>query len=74
MTGETTSLLRISVNGQPREVPAGCTLAVLLQQMSAAPETVATAINGDFVPRSERAARVLCEGDAVMCFQPITGG
>jgi len=42
--------------------------------MEAVPEAVATAINGDFVPRSERAARVLREGDAVMCFQPITGG
>jgi sulfur carrier protein len=71
---ETASVLRVSVNGEAREVPAGCTLALLLKQMEAVPEAVATAINGDFVPRSERAARVLREGDAVMCFQPITGG
>ena len=74
MSETTTGMLRVSVNGQPRELPAGCTLAMLLKLLEAAPETVATAINGDFVPRSERAARVLQEGDAVMCFQPITGG
>jgi len=35
---------------------------------------VATALNGEFVPRTERAARVLRNGDKVTCFQAITGG
>ena len=35
---------------------------------------LATAVNGDFVPRDARPDCVLCEGDAVFTFQPITGG
>ena len=37
-------------------------------------EAIATAVNGDFVPRGARADRVLADGDRVQCFQPIVGG
>ena len=35
---------------------------------------VATAVNGQFVARSDRAAHILSDGDTVLCFSPITGG
>jgi sulfur carrier protein len=38
------------------------------------PQALATAVNGDFVPRAARATLQLKEGDAVFTFQPITGG
>ena len=31
-------------------------------------------VNGEFVARAARAARVLAEGDEVLLFRPITGG
>lgn len=64
----------ITVNGEPRSVEAGCTLADLVATLGLAPEALATAVNGDFVPRGARAGVALREGDAVFTFQPITGG
>ncbi len=66
--------VRITLNGEPREVHAGCTVEALLQQQGVAPGDVATALNGDFVPRGLRTTRVLLQGDAVTCFRPIVGG
>ncbi|MDR0274556.1 MAG: sulfur carrier protein ThiS [Burkholderiaceae bacterium] len=67
-------LVTVLLDGQPRRVPAAATLADLVGQLGHAPEGVSTALNGEFVPRAERAARVLAEGDAVLLFQPIVGG
>ena len=39
-----------------------------------ADDALATAVNGVFVPRAQRAQRLLAEGDAIVTFQPIEGG
>lgn len=64
----------IVLDGRPHAVPAGSTLADLLAALGQPAEAVATAIDGDFVPRAARAARILQPGDAVTLFRPITGG
>lgn len=64
----------VRVNGEIHQVEAGTTLAQLLISLGLASHSVATALNGDFVPRNERAGRVLRDGDHVTCFQPIVGG
>ena len=66
--------LSITVNGEPRTVPDSATLADLVNALGEAPQAVATAVNGDFVPRNARDGVQLREGDAVFTFQPITGG
>ena len=66
--------ITIQLDGQPRAVPPQTTLAALLAQLGHAPERVSAAVNGDFVPRPARPARVLQEGDQVLLFQPIVGG
>ncbi len=58
----------------PFALPAGSSLADLVAAAGHAPEAVATAIGGDFVPRGQRAGRALAAGDAVLLFQPIVGG
>jgi sulfur carrier protein len=68
------SNIAVLLDGQPHRVPAGATLADLVAQLGHASEAVSTAVNGDFVARSARPARVLLEGDAVLLFQPIVGG
>jgi sulfur carrier protein len=75
-TTTATSALRVHVqlNGQPQALPAGATLADLLAGEDAAPQALATAVNGEFVARAARAQHVLCDGDQVFTFQPITGG
>ena len=59
-------------------LPQGSTLLDAVDQLLASqgrlPESVATAVNGQFVARSLRASHVLHDGDAVLCFAPITGG
>ena len=62
----------------PLRMAQGSTLAdavgPLLRADGRAPSTVATAVNGEFVPRHNRATHVLHDGDTVLCFSPITGG
>jgi len=65
---------QITVNGEPRRVEEATTLADLVTALGQPPAALATAVNGEFVPRSERAALRLRDGDAVFTFQPITGG
>jgi sulfur carrier protein len=65
---------RITLNGEAREVEETTTVADLVAALGQAPQSVATAVNGDFVSRSQRDSVTLREGDAVFTFQPITGG
>ena len=66
--------LSIQLDGAARRVPAGTTLAQLVQALGHAPQSVSTALNAEFVARAARGDRVLCEGDRVLLFQPIVGG
>ena len=65
---------QITVNGEACSVEDSTTLADLIATLGQPPAALATAVNGEFVPRSERAALRLRDGDAVFTFQPITGG
>lgn len=70
--------LTIHTDRGPLSLPAGSTLAdaveQLLQGKSGSADTVATAVNGEFVARGARADHALHDGDTVLCFSPITGG
>lgn len=66
--------LTVQVDGQPHVLPAGSTLAGLVASLGHAPAAVSTAVNGLFVARGAREARVLQAGDAVLLFKPIVGG
>jgi sulfur carrier protein len=63
----------IRLDGQPRFVPAGTTLAEVVAALGHEPQAVSTAVNEQFVPRGAR-GQALAEGDSVMLFQPIVGG
>jgi sulfur carrier protein len=64
----------LSLDGQPYSVPADTTLGTLIATLGHPPDKVSTAVNGEFVRRDQRDACVLQPGDAVLLFQPITGG
>ena len=66
--------MQITVNGESRAVDESATLADLVSALGQAPQALATAVNGEFVPRTARAGVQLRDGDAVFTFQPITGG
>jgi sulfur carrier protein len=65
---------QITVNGEPRAIEGAPTLADLVAALGQPPAALATAVNGEFVPRAARASVQLRDGDAVFTFQPITGG
>jgi sulfur carrier protein len=65
---------QITINGEPRPLAPGETLADLVAALGQPPQSLATAVNGEFVPRSARGALQLRDGDAVFTFQPIQGG
>jgi sulfur carrier protein len=67
------TLTSIRLNGELLETEAR-TLAELVADQGHAASAVATAVNGDFVPRQERAATLLAEGDQVEIVAPRHGG
>jgi len=66
--------ITVLLDGQAHVVAGATTLAMLIASLGHAPTAVTTAVNGRFVPRAQRDALVLREGDAVLLFQPIVGG
>ena len=67
-------MIAIQLNQQRVELADGATLAQLVASLGKTPAALATALNGDFVPRDRREQQVLHDGDIVLTFEPITGG
>lgn len=65
--------MRIEVNGEPQDLTAR-SLAEALAELGLAEAVVATALNGDFVPRSERPRTPLRDGDRIEIVAPMKGG
>jgi sulfur carrier protein len=66
--------MRITVNDQPRDLPEGATLAALLDALALGGQRVAFEVNGTIVPRSQREAHALHDGDRVEVVTAIGGG
>lgn len=64
----------IQVNGEHRPWQPGLQVAQVLDSLNTPANSVATALNGSFVPRAEREHTPLKPGDALMVFQAIVGG
>ena len=71
---EPAASIRILLEDGARSVAAGSSLADLLVELEHEEKAVSTAVNGQFVPRSQRSATVLQNGDTVLVFQAIVGG
>lgn len=65
--------MRVVLNGENLETDAG-TLEALLDGQGFGGKTVATAVNGDFVPVGLRGATALQDGDRVEVLAPMQGG
>jgi len=66
--------MRIEVNGQPREVADGATVATLLEELSVALPQVAVELNLEVVPRARHAQTVLHDGDRLEVVTLVGGG
>ena len=65
--------MRILVNGASREVGAA-DLCAALEELGYGGAVVATAVNGEFVPATERRAARLADGDRLEVLAPMQGG
>jgi sulfur carrier protein len=73
MSETATVTLTLLVNGQPQATQAR-TLQEWVDAQGLAGNALATAVNGQFVPRAMRSHQLLAEGDTILTFQPIEGG
>lgn len=64
----------IVVNGKPRQLAAGTTVAQLIRELGLGDQRVAVERNRDVVPRAEHAATVLAAGDRVELVTFVGGG
>jgi thiamine biosynthesis protein ThiS len=64
----------IVVNGDPRRVAAGATVAALLAELGLADRRVAVERNREVVPRADHARTVLAAGDQLELVTFVGGG
>ena len=66
--------MNVVVNGAPRELPDGATIADVLALLDAPDRGVAVAIDAEVVPRGEWGGVTLREGVRVEVVQAVQGG
>jgi sulfur carrier protein len=68
--------LSVTINGDRRELPAGATLASVIESLPGAPEGrgVAVAVEGEVVPRAKWPSTELHEGAKVEVVAAVQGG
>jgi sulfur carrier protein len=66
--------VRVTVNGEPRDLAAGTTIAVLLGELGLRRDGIAVAHNDDVVPRARHDHHELHEGDRVEIIVAVAGG
>ena len=66
--------LQVKLNGEPRELPEGATIADAVAELTDLASGVAAAVNGDVLPRGSWAATPLRDGDQVEVVTAVQGG
>ncbi|WP_429275818.1 sulfur carrier protein ThiS [Novosphingobium gossypii] len=64
----------LTVNGEPRRIAAGSSIADLVAQIGLDPKKVAVEHNAEIAPRSTLAAVLLAEGDVLEIVHFVGGG
>ena len=66
--------IQVIVNGEPRSLPGGCSVAALLAHLELGERRRAVAVNRDVVPRSHYARHRLAAGDRVEILEAVGAG
>ncbi len=66
--------MNIYVNGEPRDVPEGCTAAQLVELLGLTGRRLAMEVNRDILPRSQYEAHRFQPEDRVEVVHAIGGG
>jgi thiamine biosynthesis protein ThiS len=67
-------MIRLTVNGKPRELPSETDLTSFLQELEIDVRTIAVAHNGEIVPRDSYDGLRLQEGDSLEIVRMVGGG
>jgi sulfur carrier protein len=67
-------MIEIVVNGEPRQIVRGTTVASLLADLGVEPRQVAVEVNLELVPRTRHAERALAAGDNLEVVTLVGGG
>ena len=70
----TAQITTVLINGEPRQVAEGTSIATMLADMGLAAKHVAVEVNLELVPCAEHAAQSLAEGDRVEIVTLVGGG
>lgn len=68
------SSIRVTVNGERRELPTGITIGQLVADSGLPENAVAVEVNERLVPRAERANHPVSDGDRVELVTLVGGG
>ena len=67
-------MMQVTVNDEPRRLPAGATVAELVATLGFGPRRVAVEVNREIIARVTYAERVLHDGDAIEIIHFVGGG
>ena len=74
MSGDATIEIHVRVNGEVTALPAGASVADLVERLGHRPETVAVEVDRELVPRGERGRHRLSGGERVELVTLVGGG
>ena len=66
--------IRVSINGEPRELSEGLSLSDLIRELSLAPERIAIELNHEVVRRQEWSLTKLTDDDQIELVHFVGGG
>ena len=67
-------MITVSINGEPRQLPANTTVAALIDEMGLTGKRIALERNGEIVPRSTFVTQQLSAGDKLEIVVAVGGG
>src|SRR5262245_60320443 len=74
MTARSPEMWRLTINGQPRDIRPGLSVADLLEQLGYQPRRVAVEVNQAVIPAAQHASQPLHAGDAIEIVTLVGGG
>ncbi|MEM0951630.1 MAG: sulfur carrier protein ThiS [Cyanobacteria bacterium P01_H01_bin.74] len=66
--------MNLLINDSEKTIDAPCTVAQLLLRLNYQSQSVAVAVDGQFIPKSMRERALLTEGATVEIVSPMQGG
>jgi sulfur carrier protein len=64
----------VTLNGEPRDLPEGATVEVVVRELGAPERGVAVALDGEVVPRGDWANTRVRDGQQVEVLRAVQGG